>query len=359
MIDSSVPGFESIYRFDSILGQEKPVQLLTTLLRNATIPHALLFTGIEGIGKQSAAMVFAMACNCLNPDPKHTFEGRQDQHTAQYRPATTNPCGSCKSCRKIQSGNHPDVITLKPSGPFIRIGQIRDLCYTLTLKPYEAKFRVVVIKDSQAMNPAASNAFLKVLEEPPERTILILTAGHTSDLLPTIVSRCQHIRFNPISSQILVEMLVQRQGLPPNEAVILATLSNGSFARAIAMTTAKNQVGLINLRNWLIEEVDALASRPISLLLAFAAKLSKNKAMVPESLEMIKSYLRDLVICKYYPEKIINQDLSQKIQSMSPKITVASLLAKIKEIQTAQQNIQANANLRLTLETLVMRLAKG
>jgi len=341
------------------LGQEKPLQLLTTFLRNGTIPHALLFTGIEGIGKRSAAMVFAMACNCLNPDPDHRFEGRKDHPAAQHRPATTKPCGSCKSCRKILSGNHPDVITIMPSGPFIRIGQIRDLLYTLALKPFEAEFRLVVIKDSQAMNPAAGNAFLKVLEEPPERTILILTAGHTADLLPTIVSRCQHIRFNPISSKILEEMLIQRQGLLPDEAAIIATLSNGSFTKAIAMTTAKNQVGLINLRNWLIAEVDALASKPIASLLAFADKLSKNKAMVPESLEIIKSYLRDLVICKYYPEKIINQDLSTKIQSTSQKITVTSLLSKIKEIQTAQQNIQANANLRLTLETLVMRLAKS
>ena len=353
-----MPGFESIHRFDSILGQEKPVKLLTTLLRNATIPHALLFTGIEGIGKQSAGMVFAMACNCLNPAPTPTFEGQKDQHTVQYRPATTNPCGSCKSCRKIQSGNHPDVITIRPSGPFIRIGQIRDLCYTLALKPLEAEFRAVVIKDAQAMNPAASNAFLKVLEEPPERTILILTAGHTSDLLPTIVSRCQHIRFNPVSSKILEEMLIKRQALPPDEAAIIATLSNGSFVRAIAMTAAKNQVSLINLRNWLIEEVDSLASKPPGLLLAFADRLAKNKAMVPESLEVMKSYLRDLVICKYSPDKLINQDLGKKIQSTSEKMTVTSLLAKIKEIQTAQEHLQANANLRLTLEALVLRLAK-
>lgn len=353
-----MPEFESIYRFDSILGQEKAVQLLTTLLRNATIPHALLFTGIEGIGKQSAAMVLAMACNCLNPNPKHTFEGRPDQHAVQYRPATTNPCGSCKSCRKIQSGHHPDVISIQPSGPFIRIGQIRSLCDTLALKPFEAVFRVVVIKDAQAMNPAASNAFLKVLEEPPERTILILTAGHISDLLPTIVSRCQHIRFNPVSSKFLEKMLIKRQKLSPHEAAIIATLSNGSFTRAIAMTAAQNQISLINLRNWLIEEVDSLASKPIGLLLAFAARLSKNKAMVPESLEMIKSYLRDLVVCKYDPAKIINQDLTSKIEIASQQITVASLLAKINEIQIAQQNIQANANLRLTLETLVMRLAK-
>ena len=125
------------------------------------------------------------------------------------------------------------------------------------------------------------------------------------------------------------------------------------------MTVAKNQMNLLNLRNWLIEEVDSLASKPIGLLMAFAAKLSNNKAMVPEALEMITSYLRDLVIFRYDPAKIINKDLIPKIQKTSQQTTVASLLSKINEIQIAQQNIQANANLRLALETLVMRLARN
>ena len=94
---------------------------------------------------------------------------------------TTDPCGCCKSCRKIQTGNHPDIIQVKPFGPLIRIGQIRDLCRILAMKPYEARYRVVIISHAQAMNPAAGNALLKVLEEPPDRTILILTAMQATD----------------------------------------------------------------------------------------------------------------------------------------------------------------------------------
>jgi len=304
-------------------------------------------------------MTFAMACNCLNPDLEHLFEGQKNCRTTQNRSAATNPCGRCRSCRKIQSGNHPDIIIVEPSGPFIRIGQIRDLCHTLALKPFEAGSRVAIIKDAQAMNPAASNAFLKVLEEPPEQTTLILTARHTSDLLPTIVSRCQHIRFNPITRKILEEMLVHKQEMHPDEAAAIATMSKGSFSKAIYMAEANNNKGLIYLRNWLIDEVDSLTSKPIGSLLAFAAKLSKNKEMLPESLEIIKSYLRDLIICKYCPEKIINTDLSNKIQSLSQKTTIKALLSKIKDIDTARKNIEANANLRLTLEILIMRLAKG
>lgn len=347
-----MPGFESIHRFESFVGQQKPIGLLTTLLEKGTVPHALLFTGIEGIGKQSAAMVFAMACNCLGPEPEHPFKGRE-----KSRPVTTDPCGQCRSCRKIMSGSHPDIIIVEPSGPFIRIGQIRDLCQTLALKPFEAGLRVVIIKNCQALNPAAGNAFLKVLEEPPERTVLILTAGHTADLLPTIVSRCQHIRFNPISPKIITEMLIQKQAKPPDEAAIIAAMANGSFSKALAIAGVKKGIGLLNLRNWLIDQVDSLASKPLVFRLAFAARLAKDKDMLPESLAVIKSYLRDLVVYKYCPEKIMNQDLRSRIQNTSQQMTVASLLSKIKYIQTARKNILANANLRLTLEILVMRLA--
>ena len=348
--------------FESILGQEQPIRLLTTLLRNGTIPHALLFIGIEGVGKQTTAMAFAMACNCLAQEPRHISEGTKSQakngHTTLDQTTTAAPSGCCKSCRKIESGNHPDIILVKPSGPFIRIGQIRDLCHTLAMKPYEARLRVVIISDAQALHPAAGNALLKVLEEPPERTILILTAMQTSDLLPTVVSRCQHIRFNPIPQKNLEELLIEKQGVHPDDAKVIAIMANGSFSKALFMSRPLNRANWINRRIWLINEVESLSSRPIGSLMALAAKLSKNKELLADSLEVIKSWLRDLVIFKYHPEKIINKDLKDKIQRASMKMTDALLLSKIDYIQSAQKNIRANTNLRLTLEVLIMRLAR-
>ena len=332
--------YESTFGFESILGQEKPIRLLTTLLQNGTIPHALLFIGIEGVGKQTAAMAMAMACNCMAVKPKH------------------NPCGSCKSCRKIESGNHPDIILLKPSGPFIRIGQIRDLCGTLAMKPYEARLRVVIISDAQAMNPSAGNALLKVLEEPPDRTLLILTALQTSDLLPTIVSRCQHIRFNPVSQKNLESLLIQRHGANPDEAKIIAIMANGSVSKAVSMINSINRDNWVNRRIWLINEVESLPVSSMGSRMAFAEKLSKSKEILAESLEVIKFWFRDLVVCKYHPEKIINRDLKDKILRVSKKMNVISLISKIDDIESAQKNIQANTNLRLTLEVLIMRLAK-
>ncbi len=305
------------------------------------------------MGKKTGAMIFAMACNCLDEHQLTAGSGFPDQ--------AIEPCGTCKSCWKIQSGNHPDIILVEPAGPIIKIAQIRGLCNTLALKPYEARLRVVIISGAQAMNPEASNALLKMLEEPPDRTVLILTALETSGLLPTIVSRCQHIRFNPISLQTLAAMLVEKQGLAPEEAIIMGFMAQGSYAKALSLVGSTNRINWLNRRNWLIKSIGLdnpqfMSSRPIGLLMAFAARLSQNKDALFDSLEIVKSYLRDLVVYKYYPEKVVNRDLTDTIQNASKKISVKSLLSKIKDIQSAQKDIKANANIRLTLEVLILRL---
>ncbi len=350
--------------FDSITDQKRPVRILAAFLQKRNIPHALLFTGIEGIGKKDAATAFAMACNCTGEKPGLS-EVIDDSTIKKDLPLAVNPCGCCRSCRKIESGNHPDIIRIKPSGAFIRIDQIRGLCDTLAMKPYEARVRVVIISDAHAMNPSASNALLKMLEEPPDSSILILTACHISDLLPTIVSRCQHIRFNPVSVKSIETRLIENQGLAQDKASIIASMANGSISRAFAM----NNSSWINRRNWLINNIGpdqsdqsqpgALFSMSSGMLMAFAEMLKKNKDFLFDSLEIMKSWLRDLVIYNYHPEKIINKDLITKIQYASQKIDIESLLLKIDAIQAAQKNIQANANLRLTLETMMMRIGRG
>ncbi|MBW1607222.1 MAG: DNA polymerase III subunit delta' [Deltaproteobacteria bacterium] len=352
---------ESIIGFESIVGQEKPIRLLTTLFQNETIPHALLFLGADGVGKKITATAFAMACNCrvrrkgdFSANPKI----RADHLTIPDRTIQGGPGDCCPSCRKIKSGSHPDVILVEPSGAFIRIDQIRSLCSTLAMKPYEAKLRVVIISDAQAMNPSAGNALLKVLEEPPDKTILILTAMQTSDLLPTIVSRCQHIRFNPIPRKHLEALLVEKRGMHPDDAKIIAAMANGSVSKAFSMTSKKNPINWINRRIWLIDEVQSLFMRPMAARLAFAARLSKDNKALGDSLEVLKTWFRDLVVWKYHSGRILNTDLKNKIQRASLNMTVASILSKINNIHAAQKNIRANTNLRLTLEVLVMRLAK-
>jgi DNA polymerase III subunit delta' len=341
-----VPGF------DDIIGQDRPLRLLATLLHKGSIPHALLFTGIAGVGKFLSAMAFAMACNCTQQSPPHPS-------TRQAGPAahlfhTAGPCGRCISCRKIESGNHPDILIVRPSGAFIKIDQIRSVCDTLAMKPYEAKTRVVILTRAESMNASASNALLKVLEEPPPQTILILTAVEKSDLLPTIVSRCQHIRFNPIPSQSLEQALVATHGLDPQEAKILSAAACGSLGRALAL----HETGWVTRRKWLLEQVSTLDRQPVGHALAVAEHLARNKDDLPHVLELLMSWLRDLAVFKICPDKIIHSDFAAQMQALVSKKSTASVLAGLETLQALHQRRQVAMNLRLALDDLILKLAQ-
>ncbi|MEW6670526.1 MAG: DNA polymerase III subunit delta' [Thermodesulfobacteriota bacterium] len=351
-----MPGFESI------IGQKQPIRILATLLRKGTIPHALLFCGSDAAGKKTAALTFAMASNCLNQPGLTSRADAPPLLTGDVSFNEVNPCGDCPACRKILSGNHPDILTISPSGPIIRIAQIRSLCECVSMKPYEARRRFVIISDAQAMNPEAGNALLKLLEEPPDRTFFILLAGQISDLLPTIASRCQQIHFNPLPRKDLQTLLVEKENLPPNEAAVIADLANGDYARALFLSRPSKGTDWKRWRRWLLnasglKQPAQLSKNPIGFRLMFAEQLSSNKEILPDALEILKVWLRDLVICKFCPEKIINTDLADTVRDVSRTESLASLIAKIETIQKAQKSIRANANARLTVEAMMMKLA--
>jgi DNA polymerase-3 subunit delta' len=288
-----VPGFEPP------INQERPLGILHTLLKNRTLPHAFLFTGTKGVGKQATAVALAMACNCQGETSGLKAQGRAKQDTdslsVKSEFAAFESCGVCNSCRKIESGNHADIIRIQPSGTFIKIGQIRALVQTLAMKPYEAKIRVVVISDAQALNASASNALLKILEEPPDRTMLVLIATHRSALLSTIVSRCQQIGFNPISKKNMAVLLSEKHGIASEAAEIISAMANGSFSRAQAMV----RHNWLQRREWLLKEINALSLQKMSHLFALAEKLSGEKEALSETLEVIKVWFRDLIIGQY------------------------------------------------------------
>jgi DNA polymerase-3 subunit delta' len=311
------------------------------------------------VGKKTAAVAFAMACNCDGIRHKNKSEWgntrKVERRAGDIRLVGATSCGECKSCRKIMREQHPDIIWVKPAGPFIKIDQIRSLCQTLAMKPYEASMRVVILTDAQAMNPSAGNALLKILEEPPVRTILILVATHTSDLLPTVVSRCQHIRFKPITKKNLKSILVRDHDVPPEEAAVIAAMAGGSLSAALQM----HKTNWINRRNWLLSELESLSRESTNRILAFGEQLSDNKDTLPDSLEVMKSWLRDLVIAEIYPDKIINQDLADKLEKSLKKMCRASLFEKIDAIQSTQFSLQSGINVRLAIDAMLLKLARN
>lgn len=333
------------------MDQDRPVRLLTAAVQSGNFPNAYLFTGPEGVGKKTAGRVFAMICNCLDPNLRN--QARPGVQTPEGGPAPPAACGQCRSCKKILSANHPDIHWISPGGNYIKVDQIRMLCQRLALKPYEAKNRLAIIESAHSLNPEAGNTLLKILEEPPEKTIFILLARQSTELLPTIVSRCRHIRFNPVSAQSIENHLQRNHGVPAAEAAIIAKMAGGSLSRAAAMT----EKGWLSHRNWIIQTISGLDRQGLNYHLAFAEALARDTLRLQSALEIMKSWYRDLAVYAYRPESIINADISDKIAEQSEKISLTRLLNLMQAIETTASHIETNANARLAIDQLVIELS--
>lgn len=322
--------------FKGIIGQDRVVRFLTRAYENNRIPHAFLFTGIPGVGKRATACALAGLLQCKSAKKAHA-------------------CGVCPSCKKIDSGNHPDVVLVEPSGAFIKIEQIRSLRNEFALKPFEGNKRIAIIVDAHTMNSESANAFLKILEEPPRDSFMILTAHQVSDLLPTIVSRCQHIAFAPLPSGLIAEKLVEEKRIDRKVADIAAIWAQGSLGAAIQTDPKK----VAQERNRLIEQFETLSLKRMQPLLGFAENLAKDKDNMLNTLELLKVWIRDLLFGKLCPEKILNKDLMETIAKIAHDYSVSSLLEKIKIIQGAQVAVQRSRNRRLVLEVMLIRLCQS
>ncbi len=333
--------------FDAIVGQEQPIDLLKAFIRSDALPHALLFSGDDGVGKELTATAFAMACNCRRLATLRRENPRHD---------VIDACGDCSPCRKIAANQHPDIIRIAPRSSVIRIDRIRDLLQTLALKPNEASRRVVILRDAHSMNTEASNALLKVLEEPPGRTLLILTAHQPADLLPTVASRCRHIRFLPLSPAQIEGLLAASGDIDPQAAGIAAALAGGSVTRARTLMDARWQ----RRRRWLIGTLDHLCgeSRPeIRAWLALSEKLSAKKELIAESLEIIKIWLRDGLVAGCAPEHVLNQDYRDVLMRTAAGRRPSALLEQIDAVDRAAAALKSNTNTRLTLDAMVLQMA--
>ncbi len=322
--------------FEPIIGQERPIRFLTQMLQKKSIPTALLFTGVDGIGRQKTARAMAMALNCSGP-------------------VGVSACGRCPSCRKVISGSHPDIVIVGPDGVFIKIDQVRAVSRQLRFAPLEGNWRIVIINDAQAMNLEASNAMLKILEEPPKRTAFILTASQTTGLLPTIVSRCQQIAFRPIPYEKVAQLLVEARGLDRQTATTLAMSAKGSLGKALSEDGEKWTVW----RDDVLEQIAALSGESMQPIFAFAKALSRDKGRLADALDMIMMWFRDVLMCKASPERIINEDFKTKIERASQGESVNALLEKVGAVHSAQRAISRNANPRLTLEVMLLRLCSN
>jgi len=322
--------------FLDIYGHEKQIVILKQALTQNRVGHAYLFSGVDAIGKKTLALEFAKVVNC--------------EKAAEIN----DSCGKCAACLKISRNNHPDIFFIEAEGQFIRINAIREIQKQMTFKPMEGRRRVFIIDNADKMNDQAANALLKTLEEPSPANILILVTAKPYTLPSTIISRCRHMRFNPLGIDTVTKFLIARGNTEKKNALLLAGLSGGSIGQALEL----NKDDVIIYRTEILNLLaNTKKSEPLSLL-ALASFFGQEKREIKQGFHILQTCFRDALVYKETnnDQMLINQDNSSFIASLASRLSGEQLLQNIELLEKAWATMEQNVNKSLTLETMAFKL---
>lgn len=317
--------------FADIAGQDVPISILKRSLAAGRLAHAYLFEGVEGCGKKATALALIEAVFC----------GKEEG------------CGTCSSCRKMASIQHPDLHLIEPEGAFIKIDQIRSLQKELAYRPFEAPKKACIIDGAERLNQAAGNALLKTLEEPAGNALIILVTSQPSGVLPTILSRCQRLVFHGLSEEVLTSCLI-KNGMDSESAHLSASLAGGSMKTAVEI----GKGAVLPERKQLLTRLFSLSLDDITPLFLAAEELAAEKEKSIELLEVLTSFLRDILLHQAGSSDIVNTDLLPLLEAQTKTLSSEKVMDKLQHVAATRIALLRNVNTRLALEVLFMRLAE-
>jgi DNA polymerase-3 subunit delta' len=308
------------FGFAQIKGQKRAIALLQAGFAAGRISHAYLFYGPKNCGKWPTALTFTQLLLC-------------------EAPRGAEPCGVCLPCRKVATDNHPDVEVIVPDGASLKIEQMRSMQEKVYYRSYEGKYKVFIIRQADQLTEQAANSLLKVLEEPPAQTVFLLLAEDLGKLPITIQSRCQLIPFAYLNS---------------------AGLTGGTEEQARLSAKGKFAELLAGLRQGGYKEIFAWAE-----MIDRTNKDAENKKeLMAMILEQLTVFYRNSIVYRATGnrELFLAQGLGIGAEKDGDVITsgadIEGCLAALAEINKAVYNLKYNANKRLNIEVLLMKLRK-
>lgn len=364
-----------------LIGQEHIKETLRRVLASERVAHAYLFHGPAGVGKRAIAIEFAKMLQCERGDGE--------------------ACDQCKACHKVNHMTHPDVQVLIPypsdvdtsdvaarllqiaehpykAVDFVRRPSLRntstasnkqvfysvarinaELRRSMSFKPLEGRYKVVIMTDADMMRVAAANAFLKLLEEPGPQTLFILTTSRQDRLLPTILSRCQRMRFDLLDARDLELALVERDGIDTGHAAALARMANGSYTRALDLSENED---LMANRALVVEFMRLAYTLNIEKLSGQIEQLSRmGRERIKGILRLMMTWVRDLVLFQAMGNEaeLVNVDQQDAIARFCNNVAYADLGALIRLIEEAIDLVERNVQLTLILTSLAHALSRA
>lgn len=341
---------------DQLTGNERVKNLLRRMLELGRVPGALLFAGEEGVGKKLFALEIAKALNCRTPQG---VEG----------------CGKCPAClrmsrfnfpqsqdpddlKKILWTDHGDVGMVVAPKRLLLVDQMRDVEREANFRPFEGRARVFLVDDADKLNDQSANALLKTLEEPPPTSHLILITSRPAMLLPTVRSRCQAIRFSPLTTAEIEQHLLKNKLATASEAGLMARAGNGSIGRALAgdLESFKER------RDAMLQVLTALAiTGDQSRLLRLAEEMNeaKHKDEYEFGLELLETLIRDALMLSVgiTSVKVINEDVLPQLQKISERIDSRSATSWISRIEELREQLVVNINRKPATDALFLSMA--
>ncbi len=325
--------------FEQIRGQARAIEVLTRAIASGRVAHAYAFVGPSGVGRKMTALTFAQALLC-----------------------PSGGCSRCPVCRKVERGVHPDLMVIGPTPPennprgtlAIRLDAIRELERWAHLRPAEGPWKVFIVDDAGAMTPETPQAFLKTLEEPPARTVIILILSQTRELPATVISRCQVVRFLPLGDDETAALL-QARGMDEATARLLAHASQGRPGLALQQDP----------KEWMERREQALAllaevgTGGAGALFKWAESLGRDRVEVEQLIAAWWLWYRDLLCAKAGgdPRLLIHGDRQAELAAAAEGRSWEDLFEELASCRAAWQALQGNVSPRLTLETMLSRLA--
>ena len=354
--------------FKNIFGQEQAIDLLSHDLDNENIAHAYLFSGQLGIGKTKTALRFAKAIAC-----------------------PSGGCLKCAVCKSFENKVHPDFQFIKAEGNYISIDQIRRLAYWVSLKSSQAKRKIVIIEEAERMTEEAANALLKTLEDPLESVVFLCITSNKNAVLPTIISRCRHVKFRALAHDALVDYFKDK-GQSSEKVRLAAGLSQGVFGKALQLIEDEDiwdfrsqvidclkdvflkptEQSVISIEEFFVvikkfqkrqsgsEHIDVEGLPPAAVKnLKKQAKrkdAARNQRIILQALDFWWFWLRDMVVFCETGEKdsLINIDYFDEIAKRCQNNEVRKSWYLMQRIPIVKERIKQNINPQLALEELLL-----
>jgi DNA polymerase III subunit delta' len=345
--------------FDHLLGNQRVKDILRRMLTDGRVPGALLFMGEDGVGKKLFALELAKALNCRAPKG-------------------VEACDHCSSCLRIQQSkfadyaddkenrekliwsDHPDIALARPFNRMLRIGPMREIEQEANFRPYEGRARVFIIEEANKLNEASSNALLKTLEEPPATSHLILITSRPAQLLPTIRSRCQMIRFAPLAPPEIEAHLLKGKQVSQTDARLLATLARGSIGRALSTDLESYR----RQREAMMEVVSALTlTNDRARLLRASEEMNdaKRKEEYEPRLDVLATLIHDVWVLSLGapPEQTLNQDLRAQLSKMVANLDGRRAARWLAQIEQHRRGLDVNINRKIATDALFLTMAEA